>query len=451
MWINALMKTIWQPYTKQYEQKYAEYMQWPLERLVEHIKQIMQSHIKSSAGSEQEIRSTTLVTCGCPHWNRENGLCACSFCDYFSDLFPGYVMMHVLKERAPKRYAQMVRFSFDQARGAQPKALFAEHVTAFDTLNNQEITEDTWNELFGKSLYKGNIRLYICETRASSVSPEKIRRWKNQVGKRFVVENGVDVSNEWLRNHWLNKQISNGQIVHAWDAIHKENCQVINDILLGVPGLTDKQSIHIFEKSFQDLHSADFIVVSPLVRKGVELQNTIYRFLSTDSEMLAIGAAKHSLTGSIHPLSVYKALIGLFSRRPELIHKYIHSPLHFDNYYALMRSCYQYDRDYIEVEQSLCGLMQFNETKDLNRLTEVYERLKDSLFYENYKTQYQKEWGIEKLVETMELVSGKLEEVLPSDRIKNENFDLELAGFDPHSLDSNELFCSAGKKEHSYE
>ena len=59
MWINALMKTIWQPYTKQYEQKYAEYMQWPLERLVEHIKQIMQSHIKSSAGSEQEIRSTT--------------------------------------------------------------------------------------------------------------------------------------------------------------------------------------------------------------------------------------------------------------------------------------------------------------------------------------------------------------------------------------------------------
>ena len=112
-----------------------------------------------------------------------------------------------------------------------------------------------------------------------------------------------------------------------------------------------------------------------------------------------------------------------------------------------MRSCYQYDRDYIEVEQSLCGLMQFNETKDLNRLTEVYERLKDSLFYENYKAQYQKEWGIE----TMELVSGKLEEVLPSDRIKNENFDLELAGFDPHSLDSNELFCSAGKKEHSYE
>ena len=87
MWINAVMKTIWQPYTEQYEQKFTEYMNWPLERLIRHIKLIIQSHIKSTANGDQEIRSTTLVTCGCPHWNRRNGLCACSFCDYFSDLF----------------------------------------------------------------------------------------------------------------------------------------------------------------------------------------------------------------------------------------------------------------------------------------------------------------------------------------------------------------------------
>ena len=437
MWINAVMKTIWQPYTEQYEQKFTEYMNWPLERLIRHIKLIIQSHIKSTANGDQEIRSTTLVTCGCPHWNRRNGLCACSFCDYFSDLFPGYIMMSVLKERSSHQYAKMVRFSFDQARGIHQKPLFAEHVTAFDTLNDQEINGDTWRALFEDSLYGGNIKLYICETRASSVSSKKIQEWNNQVGPRFLVENGVDVSNEWLRNHWLNKQISNSQIVNAWKAVHDENCQVINDILLGIPGLTDKQSIAIFEQSFQDLQNADFIVVSPLVRKGVELQNTIYRYLSEDCEMLKIGAAKHSLTGSIHPLAIYRAIIGTFSRRPDLLHKYIHSPPHFDNYIALMRSCYQYDRDYIEVEHSLCGLVKFNETKDLNQLIEAYEKMKGSLFYQEYDIQYQKEWGIEKLMETMSLVSKKLEGVLPSDVIKSENFDFELAEFE---LDSYRKF-----------
>lgn len=56
--------------------------------------------------------------------------------------------------------------------------------------------------------------------------------------------------------------------------------------------------------------------------------------------------------------------------------------------------------------------------------------MKGSLFYQEYDIQYQKEWGIEKLMETMSLVSKKLEGVLPSDVIKSENFDFELAEFE---------------------
>ena len=75
---------------------------------------------------------------------------------------------------------------------------------------------------------------YIFETRASSITSEKLNMLKKYLppNSRAIIEFGVETSNEWIRNHWLNKNISNEQICNAIELVRSFGYKSSADVLL---------------------------------------------------------------------------------------------------------------------------------------------------------------------------------------------------------------------------
>lgn len=63
---------------------------------------------------------------------------------------------------------------------------------------------------------------------------------------RTFLEIGVEVTNEWLRNHWINKSLSDSKLENAIGMLHEEGFKVNTNILLGIPALPKNNQLCCF-------------------------------------------------------------------------------------------------------------------------------------------------------------------------------------------------------------
>lgn len=267
-----------------------------------------------------------LLSCSVCAYRLEQGFSGCSMCDYENGDLMHQAFMAELMSRNRGLYAKAVKKSFQNVRGPAAVPNVFELVSSYDVFSDQEFPEEVFYELFeGNPLFVKKPFSYILETRASSVTPEKLSLVRKYIPQpnRVMIECGVETADEWVRNHWLNKGVSNRQIETAVQQIHAAGFKSSADVLIGIPGFTEQQSIDQFADTVRwlDEIGVDQIIMLPLNRKEKTLQGVIYAYLRDDRSLCEKGLAQGEHTGVPWLNTIFRAIHTVLRERPERISK----------------------------------------------------------------------------------------------------------------------------------
>lgn len=264
-----------------------------------------------------------LLPCSICTYRLKNNFSGCSMCDYENEDIKHKAIMTVLKEKNNILYSKAIVQNFINTRGYGSHPEVFELISSYDSFNDEEFPEELYRELFNyNNLFSKPPFCYIFETRASSISIEKLQLLKEYLpnNSRVIIEFGVEVCNEWIRNHWLNKSISNAQIINAIDLIHEMGYKSSADVLIGIPGFTEKQSMRCFYDTvlWLDKIGIDQIIALPLNRKDNTLQGALYTYLKDDPFLNEVGIAQQEHTGIPWLTSVVCALNDVLKQNPHI-------------------------------------------------------------------------------------------------------------------------------------
>ncbi|MDR2932496.1 MAG: hypothetical protein LBV27_05250 [Oscillospiraceae bacterium] len=427
--ISELMVKIWEPESLKYKKLREEY-----DNLSDGDFTARVSAYFDGKDADESVYMTALNSCGCPYWNQNGILSGCSFCDFFSKHFEGFVLLGALKDRNRERYEALIIDRFYISRAKEPNINMLEHITGFDSLNTDEISAKLHEELLGEesSFFKDGFTVLSCETRATSVTPQRVRSWKKNVKGRLRVECGAEVHNEWLRNHWINKGITDCDLSRAARILREERCLFACDVIIGIPGLSERQSIALFPHAFRfcvDLGAMQ-VITSPLLRKGVNLQSAISEKLGQDSELTDIGIGGNGPIG-IHVFSVLLAVCSAVKKYPEDASKLKFAGGHFDMYCRHVKELYTDGEEARVVNIALEGLCAFSRTGKTDQLDIAYEQINSSRCFADFCDRLHSQHGLDQIQETMRIVAEKMAKVYwPADwKEKLHEFGEELKGF----------------------
>ena len=267
-----------------------------------------------------------LLPCSICTYRMKNNFSGCSMCNYENDDMKHKAIMTILEKKNKTLYSKAVLQNFVNARGcmSQPEAF--ELISSYDSFCDEEFPEELYYELFSDNkLFSRPPFCYILETRASSISIEKLQLIKKYIpeNSRVIIEFGVEVCNEWIRNHWLNKSISNLQIINAIDLIHKMGYKASADVLIGIPGFTEEQSMKCFYDTvlWLDKIGIDQIIALPLNRKHNTLQSALYTYLRENIFLNEIGIVQQEHTGIPWLTTIICALNDVLMRKSNISKK----------------------------------------------------------------------------------------------------------------------------------
>ena len=320
MLINKLMQIIWankkQTYTSLFE--YAQLLS--ANELFDNVKNKKMTFY-SYPGANMNLLSCSVCT-----YRLKNDFGGCSMCDYENDDLMHQAYMAALYEKSITLYSKAILSSFINTRGKSAQPNVFELVSSYDVFSDKEFPEEVFFELFkANKLFSKKPFSYILETRASSITKDKLNLVKKYLPKnsRVIIEFGVETSNEWIRNHWLNKAVSDAQIVDAIQMIHEAGYKVSVDILIGIPGLTELQSRKVFCETviWLEKMGVDQFVMLPLNRKKLTLQGIIYKYLSNDSKLKRMGISQQEHTGIPWLTTVICSIDDVLTQNPGLINK----------------------------------------------------------------------------------------------------------------------------------
>lgn len=272
--------------------------------------------------------STTmnLLSCGICSYRLKNNFAGCSMCDYEDKNLMDKIYMTALREKNVKLFTKAIINNFTNTRGERSYPNIFELISSYDVFSDNEFPEELFFEMFvSNKLFLKEPFCYIFETRASSVTIEKLNIIKKYLPKnsRVIIEFGVETSNEWIRNHWLNKNINNEQIFEAIDCIHRFGYKASADVLIGIPGLLELQHIKMFTDTilWLDKIGADQMVVLPLNRKDYTLQGIIYKYLKNDTILLDSGLVQGEHTGVPWLTTIVSAIYNVIALNPNILNK----------------------------------------------------------------------------------------------------------------------------------
>lgn len=438
MFIQEVIYKIWENVTEEYNQSYKQMMSLTASDVYNEILKSLEVVDLLSLNGEL-FRMTNLITTGCPNCILEDRLGGCSFCDYYSNYASEIAKVNVLKKKDPKLYAKVVTEAFTQTRAKVKETSLVEYISGHDSLNPHVLTDDILNSIFsGKNQFQRKSFYCFCETRANNITLERLIKWKENIGKkisnRLVVEFGVEVQNQWLRNHWLNKQILNKQIVKAIATIKEAGIHSGASILIGIPGLTDAQSLAIFEDTYLFLarEKTDHIICLPLIKKNVTLQNFIYQKLNGIQELTEMGITKRKHTGVPSIFMVFDAVCNVMEKAPESLPNIILGPVYFPPYYEEITGILD-DKDEQKVAmQIMAGLDEFNIGKNIGKLFELKKVIKATKYYQSYREKLQQEKQLNEIPETLQILGKAIAEELweKSWEDKIEQFQSELESYE---------------------
>lgn len=410
--ISKIIKEIWKDHTLLFNKEYQNALSMDLEELKRIIKIDINKNLSYIHSIDSELFSEVMLpSIGCSHRLNNGDLCGCSFCDYVSDYIVSMAQMNALKAKNKNEYALMMRYAFDQSRGQSPIASVAEVLTSYDTLDLEEFPQELFEMLFkDKDLYSKKPFQLEFETRASSVTLEKLEHWKQELPfRRVMVRLGVEVEDEWMRNHWLNKNISNSQIIAAVKNIHSVGWKANANLLLGIPGLTEGQAVEELVKSAIWAYDIGFdnIVISYLGRVGNSLQNYLYKYFAHNEVLNQAKVVNGEYTSLQSIFSFFIFFEKVYTKCPDIINKIGFSVFYTDVNKKLLGELYKSLGVECLIENAIIELMNFNQKRDPKRLLDIKKKLEESPLYTWYQENILSS-EINNVHETMKLVVQEL-------------------------------------------
>jgi uncharacterized Fe-S cluster-containing MiaB family protein len=298
MFIDDVVTHIWEPYSVVFREA--------LERAEGRSAEELYAAARSKAMAFVSYENTgtncnLLQTSACSYRVRGRKLVGCSMCDYHTTNIDGWAEMRALRKKSLPLYNAAVRASFVNVRGEDAKGAFCEQVTANDCLDPVEYPEELIDELFGaRTVFADQPRSYLFEVLPTNVTPGRVERLRARLNTRRPVffDFGAECT-EWLRVHWLNKRISDAVLRRAVEVMKRFQIGPVADMLFGLPGLTEEQSILVFEQSVKLLLDlgVERIVCLPLNRKRATLQGYLHTRLADSALLTSRGLAQGEHTG----------------------------------------------------------------------------------------------------------------------------------------------------------
>ena len=96
------------------------------------------------------------------------------------------------------------------------------------------------------ALSKTTHNLFSFETRADTITEEKIDICKSYLGERFYrLFIGLECANDWILKYCINKQLKTDDFSKAIELLKRKNVRVAANILISIPFLTDKENIEM--------------------------------------------------------------------------------------------------------------------------------------------------------------------------------------------------------------
>jgi radical SAM enzyme (TIGR01210 family) len=412
LFIEKLVTKIWEPVTKEYLEAYNESMKFSAEELFElHSKNRMRYY------QYPGVNMNMLPSAGCPYRFKNGVLAGCSMCDYQSEQAKAQGSLLALRKKNPELYAKAIKTAFQNSRGIGAEPNLFELISGYDTLDANEFPDEVYDQLYSNNeLFKGKPFKYIVETRASSINSGKLNLLKSKLGNRLRVsiEFGVEVGDQWIRNHWLNKDILDKEIIDAVACIHEVGYKATGDVIIGIPGLTEQQSIKLFVDTVTWLDSLgiDDIVSLPLNRKEYTLQGLMYKQLKDNPRLKEVGIAQEEHTGLPWLFTVVEALYQAITARPELAKKINIAQLSSSLNSVKNDICYNQSRDCKCVENITSALQQFHIKKDISILEDLRNSFEKDQCYLEYKELLAKQENSGDIPETISLIGVEMAKIL---------------------------------------
>ena len=427
--IQDIMSEIWKPVSQSYKKAYANACKMDAKEIFEQLKDFKMSIIDYPSPYP---KMNLLATTGCHHAIKDGNLSGCSMCnDSISRMSDSFAIVNALRHKDVGLYAKFVRASFENKRGIIKEQTGTEVVTGCDCLNETEFPEEVYNELFGKNgVFQVRPFRYSFEIRADSITKDKLDMMLRYIGKgRTFIEIGVEVSDEWIRNHWINKNVTDNQIETAIHLIKEAGCKVNANLLTGVPGLTEEQSMHLFLKSVEKLMQmkVDRITFHPLNRKAYTLHNFIYEQLSDNARLADIGIAQGEHTGLPWMFTMIESMARAFEMSPFLIRNFGVGQFNIFGgsdvlAYNQYRNCECNTHLFDVIDSAM-------KTLDIGELMKARDTMKKDKCYENYLMLLEKQKKAGSIKNTLDVLGEEIIKKIWPDcwEEKLEIFKMELA------------------------
>ncbi|MDF2519391.1 MAG: Radical domain protein [Clostridia bacterium] len=426
MFIQGIMREVLKPVSGKYQssQKEAE------ERNAESLYEELESSLIPIDTGDSALHGTTIfVSPGCSH-NVRNGVhCGCSFCDWNDTYLADPAKVKVLREKDHDLYKQLQYKSLAILRGEGNSPKLMEEFALHDCFDDFQVTKDELDYLFmDKKIYSSLPYIGLVQVRAESITEDKISYWKKIVRKQLTLGVGVETGDEWLRNHWLNKSLSDDTLQKAIDTAHRMDCKVSLNLLISLPGLTDRQCVEIFIRSIEKLYEfgSDSIMISPLVRKTYTLQNLIYNCFKDKREYADRGIVHEDR--SMDSLFIILDAIWAFKSRKNFLEKIMFSSLNFEDYFSEVGI----SDENKEIVSSLTRMLDIGAMKNYDSLFNTIEELRKSRQYIEYRDRYQRQDSYQDIHKTLrDIAHGAAYELYGNEKAEQElqKFEMELMNY----------------------
>ncbi|MDQ0361526.1 hypothetical protein [Breznakia pachnodae] len=272
---------------------------------------IDEMNLLSTTDEWQDDSSTFILTSGCTYACNKKSINGCSFCNFLCEKFDMIAKMQYLRKNDISLYNECAKESISLLNGYRD--LFIDEFAIEDVFCNFQLPDSTL-EMISSNLSEKPVILNV-QCKASTIEKNRYIRLESMTRKILNTSIGMETANEWLRVHWLNKIISNKQIIESGKLIDSMNKgRVSVNVLFGIPGFNPLLSINNFIETIQWLSEQTWvsgIVVSPLLLKT----NTLQKFIDENFYY------EKAYDGSITAVSFYYALEQLYIMNNNIMNK----------------------------------------------------------------------------------------------------------------------------------
>ena len=372
MFIHYLMKKLWENESRQYNKVLNDSLNKNIIDLYnETIFEII--NLKRKYFKTNEYTEVVLESMGCTYCNKNGYFCGCSMCDWDSLLINLMARMEALRRKNIDYYCRVVAFSITNIRGVNIKGDVVEEIAIHNSFCSWQFPDELIDFIFhSKNIYIKNPSVGILQARAESITQNRILKWKTVFKKKLSVSIGVETIDEWLRNHWLNKSIKNSQINDALILLKENDCNTNVNILFGLPGFNERQTIEEFKYTIGKLYineNIDTITISPLVTRRNTLQNIINK--------------NGLIINKINLKTFFIGLIEILDCFPGIENKIVISP---PNFMSFVEENYDYKKD--ELSNEIYKILK--EYIRIGKNVRWKDLLECSILKNQFLTEYQK-------------------------------------------------------------